>query len=146
MADATNAMAELAQQLVLALQQAGAAAATTQPNPAAAVAAEEHLSPFDGGMLNLASKANLQLFTDVSMALPMTFSGKPEDLPSFIKDLSHRAQFYPWDSKQNGILTVGTCNLLIDYRAIIEADMTEVEGTHWSHQNMLMMYQCIYVC
>lgn len=45
MADAVNITVELAQQLIMALQQAGAAAATTQLNPAAAVAAKECLSP-----------------------------------------------------------------------------------------------------
>ena len=49
MADPANAMAEL----ILALQQAGAAAAAAQHNPTAAVATEECLSQFDGGMLNL---------------------------------------------------------------------------------------------
>ena len=59
MADTANAMAKLAQQLVLALQQAGAATAAAQPNPTAAVAAKEHLSPFNREMINLASKDNL---------------------------------------------------------------------------------------
>ena len=150
MADPANAMAELAQQLIQALQQAGAAAAAAQPVPAAAAAAiEERLSPFDGGTLNLASKTDSQLFTDACKALPTTFSGKPEDLPSFIKDLSERAQFCRWDSEQHGILTVGIRNLLTDYGAITEEDINEarnarINGTHHSRQNALMMYQCVY--
>ena len=77
------------------------------------------------------------------------FSGEPEDLPSFIKDLSERVQFCHWDSKQHGILTVGTRNLLTDYEAITEMEITEarnarIEGTHHSHQNALTMYQCVY--
>ena len=50
------------------------------------------------------------------------FCGK---LPSFIKDLSEKAQFCHWDSMQHGILTVGTCNLLTDYGAINEANMAK---------------------
>ena len=91
MADTANAMAKLAQQLVLALQQAGAAVVTDHPKPAAAAGAGECLSPFNGGTLNLASKANSQLFSDACKALSMTLSCKPEDLPSFIKDLSELA-------------------------------------------------------
>ena len=81
-------------------------------------------------------------------------SGKPEDSPSFINDLSQRAQFCRWDSTQHGILTVGMHNLLTDYGAITKANMTKAnmtkaqtaraEGTHHSHQNTLMTYQCFY--
>ena len=58
-------------------------------------------------------------------------------------------QFCHWDSKQHGILTVSTCNLLTDYGTITEADITKarntpIEGTHHSCQNELMLYQCIY--
>lgn len=45
---------------------------TAKPNPTSAVTAKECLSPFDWDMLNLASKANLHLFTDACKALSTT--------------------------------------------------------------------------
>ena len=56
--------------------------------PTATAAAKERLSSSNGGMLYLDSKANLKLFTKACKALTRAFSSKPEDLLSFIKDLT----------------------------------------------------------
>ena len=147
-----------AQQLVAAIQVLAVAAAVIPPPPAppapAALAADPLTSPYEGGLLDLASWHGSSLFHDGALALASKFTGKVNTLKLFLANLTTRAKMCRWDHPTHGILTVAigstNYNLLKDYGKITEPQVqaawmacNAADASPRAKQNSQMMYECL---
>ena len=150
--------AATAQQLATAIQALAAAVAALPPQPAppapAAPAPDPLTSPYEGGLLDLASWHRSSLFCDGAQALVSKFTGKVNALQLFLADVKPRAKTCRWDHPTHGILMVavdGTdYNLLDDYGKItnLQVEATRVacnaaDASPRAKQNSQMMYECL---
>ena len=93
---------------------------------AAPTAATPLLDPFASTLpFDLASRAGSSAFNDASAPLDVTWDGTPDTFPSFIISLRIRAAECNWNAPApQGIISIGTRNLLTDYHSVPLADVT----------------------
>ena len=142
------------QALVAAIQ----ALAPQAPPGAAAQAPPAMISPYQGAALDLTSRTGTSLFTESQKPFESKFTGKIQDLHSFIAALHTRAEKCRWDATGHAILTipqgvapnVTNLHLLDDYGQLTMVSVETVRTARAAanadvraKQNAQMMYECI---
>ena len=147
MADIPALVAAIGNLVAQMQAQAGGAGPPAPPAP------NTSTSPYAGGAINLASRNGLILYLDGCKALPTTFSGKIDELYTFLSDLKQKAQQCHWCDATHGILTItkdgNDLDLIDSYGQITMEDLTNARTAREggaddrAKQNAVMMHECI---
>lgn len=157
-AQLANVLQQLAQAIIGAQAQAQAQAQQQQQQQQqpAAVPANDNVSPYQGGALDLTTKTGQSLFFEGSKPLLTKYSGKAEQAFLFLGDLKERARACYWDrpTAEHGILEVTqdgeVLNLLEHYGQITSESMQAAVDARnngndvRARQNAQMMHACVY--
>jgi hypothetical protein len=155
MAEAAAAQAAAMQNLMTLIQQG----ITAQGQVVAPTAVDAGLSPFDT-TIDLNTKHGFALWENGSKSLPTKFTGKPEEVTTFISDLRSRAQLCRWTSELEFSIPDGTVdttgnprthtvNILDQYGQVTQAQVDTARGARnlasaiRPKQNTKMMQLCI---
>ena len=134
--------------------------AAMQPGAAGPPAPNTSTSPYAGDAINLSSRNGLILYLDGCKPLPTPFTGKIEELYTFLSDLKQKAQQCHWYHNQHGILTIHRqadggnpavdLDLIDSYGQITLEELTtartarEAANDARAKQNAVMMHETIY--